>query len=1243
MKTLYFCAFVLALAACAPTNAGTAAAPEDSAGDLSGSSDSAGEISDVAGSDAPADIATDTAATDAVGTDAVDTGGSLDSGDAKEPLDLAPELPPNCGTCGDGNCAGTECGETVDNCPKDCATCGDGKCSPGESPATCKADCCGGCGDGVCKGYECGENPSSCAKDCGTACGNKVCDKGESPSVCPSDCIFQTCGNNECEPEDGGPKGCPKDCGTTCGNCLCEKGESFVDCPIDCGFCGDGVCSHCPQIGENNSTCFKDCPSNECDVGCDDKVGCTEDACGSTNKSLHFPDAGLCDDKNPCTDDSCDVSSGCKHANNQALCDDANPCTKGDQCGSGSCVPGIDSCGCADASVCDDKNPCTDDSCESSKGCIYALKADGAYCNDGQNCTTNDQCTGGKCAGTIKTCDNSNPCVSQTCNPTSGYCDSVNTTANCEDGNSSTSGDHCVDGYCKSGKNSGSCDANYKCDDNDPCTSETCSLVNNKCVYNPLVCDDGNPCTADFCAPASGCTQTSDDKGIPAVSSCAPDDCSVGISACQGGKTVCNWTGANAAQDGKKCGNGLGICTSGKCFVDSAPTFTGSGMVVVAMGSEATVSVNVTDLESSSDIVSVFADLSSVGGASAVTVTAGSSDTFSVSFATSGLATGTYVIPITATDKSGKATIAYAPALVYTGAVIPVGSAEAYKTIQDGVNAASSGDVVLVDTGTYSGSGNKEINPLGKNILIVGKDGPASTTIDCGGTKRAFTLTNPGSGLHVSIGGFAITNCAASGIRITAGGGAETADVTLANCVITGNTNGDKGGGLYAKGSGVNVNLVQTRLLTNKAQDVNGSTYDGGGIWLSAGKLTASSCEFSQNSGYSAMQISDGGNVTFLSSSFSGNSGSSAVLYADTNSTLSIKNSKIIGETSTFLTSYGALTISGTEFSKNARCVSASNNYGSCSIDSCSFIANSATSAIVSQCNTSNCLFANNKAAVVQGGTTTNAVISGNDTGNNWLTSSSLNGCEISGNTGWNTSYHGDILNTRYVGNVAMHDTVDSATNISNCTFIGNTAKGPAVIEAPTSVLNALIAWNTGNGIRADYSTALLSNLTVVSNTGALGAGINLDDTKVKLQYSILWDNVAASTTTTAMGAQIFVKNTASNNPVIQFCDIRNDSSAPGGDIVDDGSRINAGIGFFAGIAGNLSTNPQFVKGPNGDYYLAQTAAGQSQNSVGVDPQTSGSLTPVNASAVGGLDKRTTRTDGVTDVGTLDLGWHAVP
>ncbi len=75
---------------------------------------------------------------------------------------------------------------------------------------------------------------------------------------------------------------------------------------------------------------------------------------------------------------------------------------------------------------------------------------------------------------------------------------------------------------------------------------------------------------------------------------------------------------------------------------------------------------------------------------------------------------------------------------------------------------------------------------------------------------------------------------------------------------------------------------------------------------------------------------------------------------------------------------------------------------------------------------------------------------------------------------------------------------------------------------------------------------------------------------------------------------------------------------------------------------GNLDADPLFVPGPMGDYYLSQTAAGQMQDSPAFDAG-SGPASMICYPAGSDetcLSESVTRTDGVTDAGVVDMGYH---
>ena len=163
----------------------------------------------------------------------------------------------------------------------------------------------------------------------------------------------------------------------------------------------------------------------------------------------------------------------------------------------------------------------------------------------------------------------------------------------------------------------------------------------------------------------------------------------------------------------------------------------------------------------------------------------------------------------------------------------------AATNIQDAVDAAFSGDRILVTNGTYTYGATANCVVVTNAISISSVSGAAQTIIDGGGTKRCFylaggatltglTLTNgatsgSGGGVYCESTGEIIANCVLIGNKTTTayadGGGANGG--TLSNCVVVGNVAWNVGGG--ANGSTV----IQSLILSNSAVwggGVNGCT-----------------------------------------------------------------------------------------------------------------------------------------------------------------------------------------------------------------------------------------------------------------------------------------------------------------------------------------------------------------------------------------------------------------------------------
>lgn len=194
----------------------------------------------------------------------------------------------------------------------------------------------------------------------------------------------------------------------------------------------------------------------------------------------------------------------------------------------------------------------------------------------------------------------------------------------------------------------------------------------------------------------------------------------------------------------------------------------------------------------------------------------------------------------------------------------------AKQTIQAGINAASSGDVVWVTNGTYALSATIT-NRTG--ITLRSLNGAQVTTLDGGDAVRCvyvmaaavldgFTVTNGYVGAPNGHGGGVYTvgtvqNCTISGNVASNGMGGGVAMYfggTVQNCTISGNvaSNGVGGGvGLDFGGTVQNCTIV------------GNSAYFGGGVFIHSG--TVRDCTISSNVAYG--ESADGGGMFITSGS----------------------------------------------------------------------------------------------------------------------------------------------------------------------------------------------------------------------------------------------------------------------------------------------------------------------------------------------------------------------------------------
>jgi len=552
-----------------------------------------------------------------------------------------------------GVCIQGVCNEQAGQCEGQPAADGT-PCDDGD-PAT-HSDVCTGMS---CAGtaYSCSDN-NVCTDDiyhgdgtCSYLNNNLPCDDGD-PCSSQDVCQDGGCVGGPVDKDSDGDGYLDAACagGTDCRDDLPGAHPGATEGPVGDPTCSDGVDNDCDGLVDMQEVSCGGCSA---DSDCDDANVCTDDTCNTdgscshTNNTRRCDDgddctrddvcsggvcAGTpysCDDSNVCTDDFCQGDGTCTHTNNTASCDDGDPCSSQDVCAAGACTagatdkdtdgdgyyddqcpggtdcddgssgvnPGVfegpngdpkctdgidndcdgltdlqeSSCGecnidadCDDGDVCngaetcssnvcqagtpltcDDSDPCTDNNCDPVNGCEYPYNT--AACDDGNPCTDGDACSGGVCSGLPYSCNDSNVCTDDTCNG-DGTCTYVNNTDSCNDSNPCTHTDTCSGGACAG--------TPYTCSDGNPCTDDVCN-GDDTCSFpnNTDSCNDNNPCTQDDVCSGGVCAGAS--------YSCVDGDvCTDDI--CNGDGTCSNPYNTAACNDGDLCTKD-DVCSGGTC------------------------------------------------------------------------------------------------------------------------------------------------------------------------------------------------------------------------------------------------------------------------------------------------------------------------------------------------------------------------------------------------------------------------------------------------------------------------------------------------------------------------------------------------------------------------------------------------------------------------------------------------------------------------------------------------------
>jgi len=193
----------------------------------------------------------------------------------------------------------------------------------------------------------------------------------------------------------------------------------------------------------------------------------------------------------------------------------------------------------------------------------------------------------------------------------------------------------------------------------------------------------------------------------------------------------------------------------------------------------------------------------------------------------------------------------------------------AKQTIQSAIDAASAGDTVIVNDGTYALN-----NPItiSSAIVLSSVNGASATILDGQQSVRCVSITDAGA----IVNGFTVQNG-----RARTGGGIYCSNGTIENCTIvnniaTGNDNGDgQGGGIYLNNGNVRFCNVHNNTANSVVTNQYSNFASGGGIYSVNGAIANSTI----SSNYCTANYANGGGInlnggTLTKSHVTGNSAS---------------------------------------------------------------------------------------------------------------------------------------------------------------------------------------------------------------------------------------------------------------------------------------------------------------------------------------------------------------------------------
>ena len=526
------------------------------------------------------------------------------------------------------------------------------------------------------------------------------------------------------------------------------------------------------------------------------------------------------------------------------------------------------------------------------------------------------------------------------------------------------------------------------------------------------------------------------------------------------------------------------------------------------------------------------------------------------------------------------------------------------------------------------------------------------------------------SELDVTTSTFTGNQAENSGAGIYSGDGST---VGVSDSSFDGNT-AKWGGGLFASGTS-KLTVTGSQFKNNEAQRIDDSGGSGGAIRIEdSSKLTSEDSHFENNTALWGGSIcSDNSEVDVSTSTFAGNQAvnSGAGIYSGTGSIANVADSSFDSNTARwggglYASESSKLTVTSTEFKNNeAQNIADSggpggainiNDSSKLTAEGCLFESNNAlwgggiSTFDKAKLTIENCNFINNNAYEVLDSGGTGSGIDLDDSTLN-ISNSLFQGNTANWGFGINacTASKLDIKKCSFVENIAnnsgggVYATESSQVNINRANFIDNQALwGGGIYSSNSSVLSILNSHFNGN-------TAILK-----SGSGGTGGVIDSEkDSTLKLINCLLTNNSAEDSGGAVYHEQggqsniincTLVANTANNGPAV-YSDYTSRSTIKNTIVWNNGDYPLAGAvaatysdieGGYNGD-GNINQDPLFTAGLWGDYYLCQTVCGQDMDSPCLNAGTNIPATDFKH------NDYITRTDGVVDTGSIDMGFHYMP